>query len=326
MENNQLPMKPSLITKEAVKAKATSELTRLNYQNMLKDLVAIRVGPDNLKSSQETMQAAKKIEKAIEELRIQEKKPWDDNAAIVQESFLEFLTPLRNEIKRVGNDVGTVNATQMAEKKRKEDENARLLSVRASIQGFINRAILQISDARTDKEIVLIQKLIGTEKSKKNYYGDLMPELETACETLTPKINERKEDIRKMVALQQKSEEAIQSGDIQAATEIKEAAEILDHKMEEDVLRLQDAAFEATSSIEVTLTEVTTQTVKGRRLWRWKVEDIKMLAKKRPELVILQPNAEAIDAMLTEKRKDGSLDKVDEINIDGLVFYIKPSY
>lgn len=326
MENNQLPAKVLPITKEAVKAKASSELTRLNYQNMLKDLVAIRVQPDNLKVSQETMQAAKKIEKDIESLRVQEKKPWDDNANIVQAAFMEFLTPLRNEIKRVADDVGKENAKALAEEKKVKDENARILSVRASIQGFINRVILQISDALTDNEIVLIQKLIGTEKSKKGYYKDLMPELEAACETLTPKINVRKGDIRKRTDLQQKSEVALQSGDIQTATEIKEATEILDHKMEEDVLRLQDAAFEATSGIEVTLTEVTTQTVKGRRLWRWKVEDIKVLAKKRPDLITVEPNAEAIDALLTEKRKDGSLDEVDEVKIDGLIFYIKPSY
>lgn len=326
MEDNKLPMKSTPITKESVKAKATSELTRLNYQNMLKDLVAIRVGPENLKASQETMQAAKKIEKAIDELRVQEKRPFDNDANTVQESFLEFLTPLRNEIKRVATDVGTVNAAQLAEKKLKDDENARLLSVRAAIQTFFNESVLQISDARTDNEIVSVQKRMGTEKSRKGFYKDLMPELESACEKLAPKINERKEDIRKMAILQQKSEEALKSGDIQAATDVKEAAEILDHKMEEDVLRLQDAAYEATTSIEVPLVEVTTQTVKGRRLWRWKVEDIKMLAKKRPELVILQPNAEAIDALLTEKRKDGSLDEVDEVKIDGLIFYIKPSY
>lgn len=319
-------MKLVPITKESVKAKATSELTRLNYQNMLKELVAIRVEPGNLVASQERMKAAKAIEKAIEEIRVQEKKVWDDNAKIVQEAFMEILAPLRQEIKRVADDVGTVNAVQLAEQKRIKDENNRILSVRAAIQGFLNKTILEISDARTDNEIVRIQKLIGTEKSRKGFYSDLMPELEAACETLTPKINERKEDIRKMVGLQQKSEEAIKSGDIQAATEIKEAAEILDHKMEEDVLRLQDAAFEATSAIEVTLTEATTQTVKGRRLWRWRVDDIKLLAKKHPELVQLEPDSEAIEALLSERRKDGSLDEVDEAKFDGIVFYIKPSY
>src|ERR1700743_78489 len=99
MENNQLPMRPLPITKEAVKAKATSELTRLNYQNMLKELVAIKVQPDNLVVSQEKMRAAKTVEKAIEELRVQEKKVWDDNAKVVQESFMDLLTPLRGEIK-----------------------------------------------------------------------------------------------------------------------------------------------------------------------------------------------------------------------------------
>jgi hypothetical protein len=326
MGNNQLPMKPIPITKEAVKAKATSELTRLNYQNLLKELVSIKVQPDNLVESQEKMKAAKKIEKAIDELRTTEKKVWDDNAKIVQESFMEFLTPLRSEIARLGTDVGKVNAAQLAEKKRIDDENNRTLSVRAAIQGFINKTILEISDARTDIEIVRIQKLIGTEKSRKNYYGDLMPELETACEALTPKINVRKEDIRKRTDLQQKSEVALQSGDIQTATDIKEAAEILDHKMDEDVLRLQDAAFEAASSIEVALTESTVQTVKGRRLWRWRVDDLSKLAKKRPDLIKIEPNSEAIEALLSEKRNDGSLDKVDEMIIDGLVFYIKPSY
>ena len=321
-----MPSKPLPITKQSIQAKASSELTRLNYQNLLKELVAIKVEPDNLVDSQDKSKAAKKVEKAIEDLRVQEKKYWDEGAKVVQESFMEFLTPLRNEIARVNADVAKVNATQLAEKKRIEDENARILSVRAAIQGFVNKMILAISDARTDNEIVVIQKLVGTEKSRKGYYGDLMSELVAACEVLNPKINERKEDIRKMVSLQQKSEEAIKSGDIQTATEIKEQAELLDSKMEEDVLRLQDAAFEATASIEVVLTESTVQTVKGRRLWKWRVEDIQKLAKKNPELVKLEPNSEAIEALLSEKRKDGSLDEIDRLEMNGLTFYIKPSY
>ena len=326
MENNQLPAKITPITKELVKAKVSSELTRLNYQTLLKELVAIGVQPGNLKDSQEAMRRAKKIEREIEALRVQEKKPWDDGANVVQGAFMELLIPVRDEIRRIGNDISTVNAAEMAAQKLIDDENNRILSVRASIQSFINKATSEISDARTDSEIVRIQKLIGTEKSRKGYYGSLMPELETACENLTPLINGRKDDIRKMVELQQKSEQAIQSGDIQTATEIKEATELLGMKMEEDVLRLQDAAFEVTAAIGVSLTESTTETVKGRRLWRWKVEDIKLLAKKRPELVTTEPNAEAIDALLSERRKDGSLDKVDEVGQDGLLFYIKPSY
>lgn len=326
MENNKLPMKPLPVTKESVKAKATSELTRLNYQNALAELVAVKVEPDNLPESHEKLKVGKKLEKAVDALRVQEKKPHDDNAAVVQESFMGFLTPIRNEIKRIAADIAAVNAAQLAEQKRIFDENNRILSVRAAIQGFINKAILEISAARTDNEIVRIQKLIGTEKSRKAFYGDLMPELETACDTLTPKINERKEDIRKMAALQQKSEEALKTGDIQTATEIKETTELLESKMEEDVLRMQDTAYEATSGIEVVLTESTTQTVKGRRLWRWKVDDIAKLDKKHPELVKREPNGDAIEALLSEKRNDGSLDNIDILEMGGLTFYIKPSY
>lgn len=325
-QKNQLPMKPLPITKEAVKAKATSELTRLKYQDKLKELVSIRVDPTNLQSSQDKLKAAKKLLKAMDELRVQEKKPHLDAATAVDDGFKEFSTPLQQEVNRVATDIATVNASEMAAEKLRIAENNRIISVRAYIQVFINKMILGISDARTDIEIVAIQKLIGTEKSRKKHYDNLMPELESACETLTPKINERKEDIRKMVTLQQKSEEAIKSGDIQTATEIKEQTELLDYKMEEDVLRLQDAAFEATASIEVVLTESTVQTVKGRRLWKWRVDDIKKLAKNHSELVKLEPNSEAIEAILSEKRKNGSLDEIDILEMNGLTFYIKPSY
>jgi hypothetical protein len=326
MENNQLPMRAIPITKESVIAKATPELTRLNYENMIKDLADIRVEPGNLIASQEKTKLAKKIEKAIDELRVSEKRPHDDNAETIQKAFMEFLIPLRAEIKRVTGDINTVNTAELAAKKKAEDNNNRILSVRAAIEAFINNTIRNISAARTDKEIVLIQKAIGTEKSRKGFYGDLMPQLEAACETLTPQINERKEDIRINTALTQKEQEALQSGDIQVATDIKEEKEFLEIKMQEDIIRLQETAFEASSGVEVVLTETTTQTVKGRRLWRWKVDDIKLLAKKMPELVRLEPDVYAIEALLAEKRKDGSLDGEESVTINGLTFFIKYGY
>jgi hypothetical protein len=326
MELNKLPVKALPVTKESVIAAVTPEITRLNYESVLKELVSIRVEPGNLVESQERSKIATKLLKSLDSLRVQYKKPHDDNADIVQREMMEFIKPLEKEIARIKNDVATVNASELAIKRRQEEENRKNLQISESIKGFINTMIKGISDANDPTSIVLIQKAIGTEKSRKNYYGQYMIYLETACDTLTPLINQRKEDIRKNALLLEKEKKALDTGDIQTATEIKEEKELLDQKINEDVIRLQQTAFDASSEVQVSLIETTTNTVKGRRLWKWKVNDIKLLAKKRPEWVKLEPDVDAIEAWLTEKRKDGSLSDKDEITIDGITFFIKPSY
>src|SRR5579859_7040988 len=94
MENNQLPMRPLPVTKEGVIAKATPELTKLKYQDLLKTLVGLRPEPSNLAVIQEKIKEAKKIRKAIDELRKQENKPHYDNIESVDTGFKSFLDPL----------------------------------------------------------------------------------------------------------------------------------------------------------------------------------------------------------------------------------------
>lgn len=326
MEESKLPMRPLPVTKEGVIAKVTPELTKLRYQDLLKVLVDLRADPNNLAAVQEKVKEAKKIQKAIDLLRKQETKPHYDNIESVNNGFNSFLEPLEGEINRLVKGLDTVNAQVKAEEKVRQAEVSRVSSVRAALESFINNTTRAISAARTDDEIVRVQKLIGTEKSRKGFYGDLMPELEKACDKLTPQINEQKDDIRKMANLSKKGAEAIIGGDLQTATEIKEQQEILDYKLTENVIRLQETAFEVSAAIEAPIVEVASQSIRGRRLWRWRVDDIKKLAKAHPELVKQEPDGDAIEALLSQKREDGSLKDKEELPYDGLTFYLKLGY
>jgi hypothetical protein len=152
----------------------------------------------------------------------------------------------------------------------------------------------------------------------------MLSELDAACQKLTPLINTRKDLLRKTEVLNAKIAAATQEDNIELMTELHEESMALGAEMDEGIIRLQDTAFEVTADIPISLTESTVQTVNVRRLWRWRVDDIQKLFKKRPDLVTLQPNKEAIDAILMQKKEDGSLDEViDEITIDGITFFIK---
>lgn len=324
--NDKDGARPQPITQELVIAKITPDLTRLNYQAILQGIENINVAKDNLPESYEKIKKAGELWKELENKRVEEKSPFDKQVEAIQKAFKSVMNPLEEIIKRKRVDVATIKAQVDKENREIEEANQKKIAAQQASTKFINDTIKAISEAITDTEISRIQMAIGTQKSRTAFYGDQMEAFKIACDNLNPQINDRKEYIRKEAILKKEEQDALESGDIQKITDLKEEREVLQQEMKENVLRMQETAFNESSNIEVVLTESTLVSVDGRNYWRWEVKDLKLLAKKMPELIEVIPNKKAIDLLLSTKRKDGTLKGKREENYFGIRFFIQENF
>jgi len=94
--------------------------------------------------------------------------------------------------------------------------------------------------------------------------------------------------------------------------------------MEENILRLQEKAFEQVlNDTPIVVAEPAGEVLKGRNYWRWELVEPDKVYKKHPELVTIEPNKEAIEKYLSENRLQWNKEGKHEVMYDGIKFFIK---
>jgi hypothetical protein len=323
----QLNLAPQQVTKPVIQALFNNELVRKNYRKILQGLQNLNFTKDNLQSDYPALKEADKFVKELDKYRLsvagQYQKVQDDLLSV----FRELIAPISAEIASKKAALKTANEANLAEKAAIQKENNRILGIQNAITNFINNTTRDIANAPDDTALVNIQKRIGSEKARSTFYMEFLDDLKSRCDELTPLINQRKDTIKEGQRLLREQQEAIQSGDVEKATEIKESLEVLDMHMEESMMRIQQKAFEqATKEYETVVAEPMIETVKARTSrWKWRVDDIVMLHKKNPELTQVVPNTDAIDALLDEKRKQFGKDDT-EVKFGAITFYKEKYY
>lgn len=204
-----------------------------------------------------------------------------------------------------------------------KDEN----EVKGRFIEFVNFTVRAIVIAPDNKEITRIQKLIGSEKSKESFYGELHPELKNTCDALLKLSAERKEILKNNAKLEKEYEVWLAAGDIAKATQLKEQMEANDMIVADNAKIIAESAFKQVSWIQKADEDIESALIRPRtHRWSWRVDNIELLFKKRPELVEKTPNTKAINALMKEKNEAEELDKEIENVFDGLVFYYKPFF
>lgn len=325
MEQNNLPSNPAQITKELVKASFNIETTRLDYQKILQSVETIVWTPENI--HEDLLAPAKFIAGKITEKKDADKRPLIDAGKIIQAEYNDIFNPLNDAISRKANE-----KKQLADKIQKEadeanKEAARIRDINASIINFIANITNDITAADNDKMIVAAEMRIGSELSRKNIYQEFLPTLKEQCEELKPLIKKQKEYVRTLKELEKQKAVAIAKGDDDAAINLRQKAEEMKDIIDENKIRLQQKAFDQVEgSSPIVGIPVATAPNATRTTWKWRVDDLQLLYKKQATLVDLVPNKEKIDALLKQKREDGSLEGKREESFFGITFYEEKSY
>jgi hypothetical protein len=320
----KLNLPPEQLTEAAIKSFFQIEINRKDYQQVLQGIDAIVPTKENLVESNTKINAAENVCKQLNEFATETGSPYHKTHKLILKVMKEFLEPILTKVASKKAEIKTKNDELLADLAAQAAEQARIDNIKTTMTTFINNCTQFITLATTGKQIVNIQKRIGTEKSKKSFYAEFYDELVAKCDALTPLINERKEYIRKQDELSAAAETALKNDDAEAAAEIKEQQEQLESDMEENVLRLQEEAFNQISSdIPVIVAEPTGEALSGRNYWRWEILDAKKAFKKHEDWINLEPNKEVLDKFMAENREQWKKDGKTEFVLDGIKFFIK---
>lgn len=318
MEDNKLPERqaPSYAI---IKAGFDLEASKRNYQLLLQNLSAIKVTKDNV--NDDLTKEGREVLKALTEKKEEESKAPLQWHRDIMSAYKSLNEPLEVEIKRingekkvVADEIGRETAKQLAEQQ-------RIANAKTAIVNFVNRVANLIKEAKTDVDIIVIEKMIGSEKTKTSVYQEFKDDLIAQCDGLRPQIKDQKENIRELQRINEQEKKALEENDIVALTNLKEQKEYVEQVIQETGIRIHEKAYEQAVTIDIVAPEVVDTAPKGRTNWKWRVDDIKLLQKKMPLLVKLVPDAEAIDQVLAVMKLEGKLkDKMEE-SWFGITFY-----
>jgi hypothetical protein len=307
-----------------IKASFNLETAKKNYQRLLQHLAATKVTKDNVNEdhSEEGRQVLKLLATLKDEAS-KEPLQWHKD---IMAAYRELTDPLDAEVKRLSEEKKAISIVMQREAAQQLAEQVRINNAKQAIIDFTNKVATMIGLAKTDTDIVSIEKLIGSEGRKSTVYFEFLPDLIQRCETLKPDIKAQKETIRELQRIENEKKEAESSGNIIALTELKAKEESVTELLQDRAIRIHEQAYDQASTIDVVAPEIAENIPKGRTNWKWRVDDIKLLQKKMPHLVKVVPDEEAISQLLATKRLDGSLkDKLEE-NWNGIVFYNDKSF
>ena len=319
MENKEIKPYEAGIKYPLVKTKFDKRASAYNYQTALQNLAAITITRDNV--NDDLTKDCRQILKVLEDekdLQSEEPLKWHKD---IMEAYKSLKNPMDEQVKRIAEEKKVIATQIQKEQQQQQAEQTRITTAKNAIIEFCNKVAVSISNATTDDDIVSIEKLIGLEKTKKNVYQEFLQELSDKCDALRPQIKIQKENIRQLQQVKEQEQQALDAGDVVSAAEIRSKKEYLEQIVSETSTQIHETAYLQASTVEVVAPEIVDTAPKGRTNWKWRVDDIKLLQKKMPQMVKLIPDEEAINAWLSTKKADGSLKDKDTDTINGVTFF-----
>lgn len=320
-------MLPQRITRELVVASLISETTRLNLADYLNKAKSISHDRESLSANYDVLLALRNIWDYLDKRRKEEDKVEKDIIATRKEGYEEIMNPIAELLDAADPHLSALNKEILLEERKVGEAIKEQVADRDALAQFINDTIRAITIAPDNKELVRIQKLLGTEKSHKSQYGEYAPILSEVCDELLKLIDGRKKLIIDGEKLQERMDKAISDGDQPAIVQIKELMELGKRELEENAASISENAFKKVSQLPIAGYDIVSKAIKPRtHRWSWRVDDIDLLYKKSPQFVVKEPNTKAINAFMKQKAEAEELDEYVDNTFNGLVLFRKPFY
>jgi hypothetical protein len=255
MEENKLP------TPAIIKSTLSLEASRVNYQKVLQHISNVTITRDNVNENH--TKEIKDIIKALEKKKEEINRPLLDAQKATVKALKEICDPLQEQIDRIAGETKTIALAIKSENDKQILEQNRVNIAKSAIVSFVNQVAVDIANAKTDADIVLIEKRIGSEGTKTSVYAEFISELTLACEDLRPMIKKQKENIRTLQDIEVREKLALERGDIVTATSLMGQKEYMGQLIEETGMRIHEKAFEQASVIDIVVPEIMFQLEMG---------------------------------------------------------------
>lgn len=315
------------LTKEIVVAKLLPDATQMGFQQSLNACKAQVITKQTIKVNYEVFKKLRDIHAFFEEKRKVEDKPDRDNLKARKAGYDEYLDQIEDILNAADPLFAKFNEELLIEEKEFFAEIARKNEITGRHMEFVNDTVKQVTGAVTTEELVRIQKLIGSEKSKTAFYGDYHPIMKGVCDSLLSLIDGRKKILKDNKKLQADFEKADAAGDTVLATRLREEMDDNERFVSQNAIILADEAYKQVSEISKITSELESAAITPRlHRWSWRVDDIELLYKKMPEFVVKEPNSKEINSFSKRMQDAGELKESGDNNFNGLVIFRKPYY
>lgn len=320
---------------ELVKAEINLELSKagMMYQQLLQDSENVVFTRDNLNQERTALVNLRKVKSKLEAMvnpHTAAWKAWNDARKSVLDPIVNVLGRKSLEFSKLSNEIE-------AEKAKANAEKERIAIIKASIDKFFIDQSQAIANAKTQKELVLIEKLIGSHRANSKY-AEFLPLLSIKASNLTDLIKKQKEYIKNLEALNQKESGLESNGqNDEEVLAIREEMEEINAKMNELTIKAQESAISMATNEPETAVEVMQEPPKARRtVLKWKIPNIlddkgeeipnsgiKRVARMMPEWVEMIPNYAKINEYLKAKKLE---DIKNDFEFGGIKFYLEKTY
>lgn len=315
------------ITKEMVIANLLPEIAKNNIQQLIDAGKKIQISKETISIDYDNL---KKIRLAYEMLKKRmddENQPDKDRIKARKEGYDHYLKQMEDVLENADPVLTQLNYEIKKDEHLVILEITRKNEIKARHIEFVNETAKMIALAQSNKELATIQSLIGTEKSRESFYKEYFPVISEVCDSLLSLIGERKIIIKENDKLKKEYEMWKAAGDITKAIELKEQIEFNERVIDQNVEEISQKAYKQISDVALSDTEFISRSISPRlHRWSWRVDDIEKLHKKRPGLVVKEPNVKAINAFMKEQQALENMDDLEDNSFDGLVLYRKPFF
>lgn len=311
---------------ELLKTGHKAELTKagLDYLKILQGIEAAVVTDETLEAAQESAaKYRKEVKKAKDTLKAKvdiKYKAYKED----QEAAKSLTDPLDNAIDAFSKRIEAVAVKRREEEQRLAAEKAKEAATRSRITEFVLRATNKIADAKSDAELVDIEKIINLEKTRSSVYGSLLEEFVKATEPLTNLLKNQKESLRNLKKLDSELEAVLGSGNDAAAIDLQDKKEVLQAGIEQNTYDIrQMAASTYTPQYE----QVAAPTVRARlSRWSYDLVDKKKALEKAPDSVEVTVRASYAKLILDKHKDEWKKEGLREKTIDGIRYYLDERY
>lgn len=316
------------LTKELVVASLIPEVARNNIQQLIEVGKGIIPTEETIKVDYENLLKIRDMWTLLEKRRKEEDAQDRERIKARKEGYDKYMKPMEEILEAAEPILAAINHKLWSAEK-DVVESIKLHNERQeALTSFVNEIAKAVAVAPDSKELVMIQKLIGTEKSKSSFYGEYKSKMvDGVCDALLSMIAERKQILKENQKVQHEYDTWLAAGDIDKAAQLKDTIELNNIMAQQNIERIADGAFQQISSILPVSTNFESATIHPRlHRWSWRVDDIELLYKKNPPLVSKEPNKKAINDFMKEKSDADELKLDCENNFNGLVVWRKPFF
>lgn len=309
-----------------IKAKFSLALLESKFQELEDIKTSLVFNEDNVEEIKKFLtdirQGEMKVEavhKAGKEPSLLEGRNWD----LGKNTTLSLYAVIKNEVQPKFEKLCKEIAQKQADQER---DRQRILAIKNGIETNALNFASRIANCKTSEELTNIERSINLEKSRKEKYQEFIDNAVERYNELNALLAAQKIEVKKLEKLEKERLEALKVNDEEKLIDIAEKQEVLETKIEEQKIVVQETAINQSLNDTFEVAEVVLTNIKAKRTTiEFEVVDIMETLKKEPQWVYVLPNKDALNSYIKQIKEAGVNGDVD-ITISGIRFYTKKTY